>query len=78
MAGGCARVPRAARVRMAAAAAVGDARLHRRLRVHRFPAVLRAAAVVAARCLWLEPGRLLVSGDPLSAGRGVRIHGRAV
>ena len=63
---------------MGAAAAAGDAGVHRRLRVHRLSAVRGAVAVGAARRLRVGAGRLLVSGDPLAAGRGVRVHRRAL
>ena len=68
------RLSRPQGLRVGVAAAAGDARLHRRLRVHRLSPVRGAVAVGAARGLRVGAGRLLVSGDPLAAGRGVRVH----
>ena len=78
VAGGDVRLPGSSGFRMGAAAAARDAGVHRRVRVHRLSAIRRTFAAIFARQLRLAARRLLVSGDSIADGRGVRIHRRAV
>ncbi len=78
LAGDAVRLPRPALADLGADAAAGDAGLRRRLRLHRPAAVQRPGADGAARGLRAAAARLLVSRDPLAAGRRGAVRRRAL